>query len=896
MAIQTQLRRGTTSQHGSFTGAVAEVTVDTDKDTLKVHDGSTAGGHEITQNAATQTLTNKTLTSPDINTPDIDGGTIDGTVIGGATPAAGTFTDVVATGSGNRSVTITSSDALATMEIGGTTGAFIDIKTPSSDDYDLRLGGGATGGSIQIAAGTFTISGSAETMATFVDDGAVTLYHDNSAILATKSGGAEVNGDLSIASTVDSDGGDLGELNFYNRTNAGSQHGSSFINDICAVQGVMVGTGNNSGGCLAFHVKADGGARGEQVRINSAGLGIGTTAGTSALTVSGAVDASPGVAGFHAGLSGNYAATEYSGSDGGFIDFQDATDGNDHAGRIIYAHSDDSMRFSTAGAQRLHILSDGKVGIGTAAPGRLAHISAAAADTSVLRIEATGSHVAGVELLSGHGNWGVYNSDTVADALEFRDDSAGSTRMLINSSGNVGIGTTAPDSLVEIASGAATTAKVSTSATNSYAEWIFEDGNAGYGLQVRSDNAQSTGTGSFVINDRDTGTFPVVIKEGNATNTLVLSGSKLGINDSTPSQALSIGSSGSATPTYSHAADGEGLHFQYNDDSGARSGDIIVTGNTPAGATTKMRLWANTGSGDANAAAIMTLLGTGNVGINVSPSDPLHLYKAAADSTLRFQWDAGHAGKISFREGATETGRIEMHSPTDSDQAGNMLISTTSSGAAGKAIVFETNSAEAMRLLSGGNVAINQTSANEKLDVNGAVKARGVISANQVNSCAFGYQFDGWRSISWGPNDTTRGIYRLEQYEGDGGGGLLSQSASTAGVWSADYNDTSDRNLKKNIEPLSSSVDIVKALNPVSFDWKNEAKGSNSGFIAQELQEVLPNEVTGTEFDEDTEYPDTAMAINTTGIVAHLTKALQESMEKIDALEARIKTLEGDKI
>jgi len=44
MAKKLQLRGGTTSEHSSFTGAVREVTVDTDKDTLVVHDGSTAGG------------------------------------------------------------------------------------------------------------------------------------------------------------------------------------------------------------------------------------------------------------------------------------------------------------------------------------------------------------------------------------------------------------------------------------------------------------------------------------------------------------------------------------------------------------------------------------------------------------------------------------------------------------------------------------------------------------------------------------------------------------------------------------------------------------------------------------------------------------------------------------
>ena len=47
MAVQVQLRRGTSSQNDSFTGAAAEITVDTTNNRLRVHDGSTAGGHTV---------------------------------------------------------------------------------------------------------------------------------------------------------------------------------------------------------------------------------------------------------------------------------------------------------------------------------------------------------------------------------------------------------------------------------------------------------------------------------------------------------------------------------------------------------------------------------------------------------------------------------------------------------------------------------------------------------------------------------------------------------------------------------------------------------------------------------------------------------------------------------
>lgn len=56
MATQIQLRRGSTSQHASFTGAVGEVTVDTDKDTVVVHDGSLAGGYPMAGTSIAQTF------------------------------------------------------------------------------------------------------------------------------------------------------------------------------------------------------------------------------------------------------------------------------------------------------------------------------------------------------------------------------------------------------------------------------------------------------------------------------------------------------------------------------------------------------------------------------------------------------------------------------------------------------------------------------------------------------------------------------------------------------------------------------------------------------------------------------------------------------------------------
>ena len=94
MAKLLKLRRGTTTQHGSFTGAEGEVTIDTDKESLVVHDGSTAGGFPIAR-ADGAGVTNFTITGElDAATLDISGNAdIDGTLEADAYTVNGTALD-----------------------------------------------------------------------------------------------------------------------------------------------------------------------------------------------------------------------------------------------------------------------------------------------------------------------------------------------------------------------------------------------------------------------------------------------------------------------------------------------------------------------------------------------------------------------------------------------------------------------------------------------------------------------------------------------------------------------------------------------------------------------------------------------------------------------------------
>jgi hypothetical protein len=106
MATILQLRRGTTTQHSSFTGAVGEITVDTTKDTVVVHDGTTAGGFALAKESAISGF----IDLSDLSVTDSGG---DGSLTYNNTTGAFTYTgpsasDVRAHFSAGSGITITS--------------------------------------------------------------------------------------------------------------------------------------------------------------------------------------------------------------------------------------------------------------------------------------------------------------------------------------------------------------------------------------------------------------------------------------------------------------------------------------------------------------------------------------------------------------------------------------------------------------------------------------------------------------------------------------------------------------------------------------------------------------------------------------------------------------------
>jgi hypothetical protein len=80
-----------------------------------------------------------------------------------------------------------------------------------------------------------------------------------------------VGGDIELQKTVTADGDSLGQVVFWNNTNAGVASGTSFVNDVARIKGVMDGTGNNSGGRLEFYTKADAASSQKVMDMDGAG-------------------------------------------------------------------------------------------------------------------------------------------------------------------------------------------------------------------------------------------------------------------------------------------------------------------------------------------------------------------------------------------------------------------------------------------------------------------------------------------------------------------------------------------------------------------------------------------------------------------------------------------------
>jgi len=254
--------------------------------------------------------------------------------------------------------------------------------------------------------------------------------------------------------------------------------------------------------------------------------------------------------------------------------------------------------------------------------------------------------------------------------------------------------------------------------------------------------------------------------------------------------------------------------------------------------------WFNAASGTAgntiSFTQAMTLNASGNLGIGTtSPSTQLHLQSNSAtyiqitdvgDGASRIgQNGTALTFGVDGSDGATERARITS--------AGDLLVGATSAH----------------------NFGIPSIQA-------GGSNSNAVISVRR---------------------DTTSAADQVLFYNPNGVVGTITSTGSaTAYVTSSDYR------LKENIAPMTGALSVVAQLKPCTYTWKVDGSDSQ-GFIAHELQAVVPDCVTGSKDAVDDEGNPKYQGVDTSFLVATLTAAIQELKAIVDAQAVEIVALKG---
>lgn len=111
------------------------------------------------------------------------------------------------------------------------------------------------------------------------------------------------------------------------------------------------------------------------------------------------------------------------------------------------------------------------------------------------------------------------------------------------------------------------------------------------------------------------------------------------------------------------------------------------------------------------------------------------------------------------------------------------------------------------------------------------------------------------------------------------------------------YKENSDKRLKKNIkETTKKALDYIKQIKHFTYTWKNSNEKVDIGYVAQELEKVNKNFIRKHTYKTQEGKEDYDIQINTTNLLALVTKSIQEQQDEIEALKKEIEILKrGEK-
>ncbi|MBN2542096.1 tail fiber domain-containing protein [bacterium] len=565
-----------------------------------------------------------------------------------------------------------------------------------------------------------------------------------------------------------------------------------------------------------------------------------------------------------------------------------------YSGLIYYDHLNDGMYFTTNGqgwaeGDNAFVINDqGNVGIGTLNPTRKLHVVSDSVvaiygfSTNFHAIDGVSSGVSCAGVLgatASSSSWGVYGyDDSGGIAVRGLSNSASGTAGyftateggygLIVNQGNVGIGETTPSQKLDVNGNAHISGNLTVDGTypidndwtitgsnlysavpgkvgigNSYPSRFYTDfndlvvgnGSGRHGITIYSDSL-ARGMLAFADDTIGTSAFSGLIYYDHAIDGMIFTTKSKGYADGLDACTIdSIGNVGigSLTPggqLHLAGAGNEGINAegikllisQYDNDDTFYTYPIYVKDEND-NADFYLRS-RSTGAGK-SMAYFQGDVGIGNQLMDgfYNGSNDLVVGSGTQNHGITIFSDENYKGLLAFAKDTTETGAYNGLIYYDHSDD-KLLITTAGEGYpdADNAFVIDAT----------GDVGIGETSPTYKLHVNGTA-----------------YSTGGWTG--------------------------------------------SDKDFKTDINAIQNPLDLVSALNPVKYQWKEgmesygiEGGRYDYGFIAQELQQVLP-ELVREGADEH------HLAVNYDHITAVNTAAIKELLEKIKALEARIQELES---
>jgi hypothetical protein len=119
--------------------------------------------------------------------------------------------------------------------------------------------------------------------------------------------------------------------------------------------------------------------------------------------------------------------------------------------------------------------------------------------------------------------------------------------------------------------------------------------------------------------------------------------------------------------------------------------------------------------------------------------------------------------------------------------------------------------------------------------------------------------------------------------------GYIQQNGTTT----VNYSNSSDYRLKENVLPIQNAIDRLSKINAVTYTWKDTDNEQGEGFIAHELQEVVPLAVTGIKDAMNQDGTIKAQGIDYAKLTPLLVAAVQELSKQNDELSNRLIKLES---